>query len=190
MDNNLKIINYLGKHRDEEFTMHQLSLTLQIPYASFHRTVQDMKELLVIKSVGKSKTLGLNTKNAIVISYLAISSEKEKQKFLEKNSLIRIIEKDLNTKDVVILFGSYAKGTETKRSDIDIIVINKKGEKTISFSKYETLFDKEINPMYFKISEFILMLKDQDENVGKQALKDHIILNNPKIFWEVVFDGI
>jgi predicted nucleotidyltransferase len=190
MDNNFKIINYLGKYYDEAFTMHELSQTLKIPYATFYRTIQEMKGLLIIKNVGKSKTLKLNMTNPIIHSYLAISSDQEKEEFIQNNSLIRILEKDLGTKDIVLLFGSYAKGTETKKSDIDIMVINKKGDKKISFSKHETLFDKEINPMFFKEREFILMLRDKEENVGKQALKDHIILNNPKRFWEVVLDGI
>ncbi|MBI5398002.1 nucleotidyltransferase domain-containing protein [Candidatus Woesearchaeota archaeon] len=170
--------------------MHELSRTLRIPYASFYRTIQEMTGLLIIKKVGKAKTLKLNLKSQTIHSYLTISSEQEKEEFIKNKPLIKIIEKDLDTKDIVLLFGSYAKGTETKRSDIDMIIINKKGEKSISFSKHETLFDKEINPMFFKEKEFILMLRDKEENVGKQALKSHVVLNNPKRFWEVVLDAI
>lgn len=190
MDNLFKIVNYLGKHYMEEFTMHQLSKILSIPYATFYRVIKSKENLFEIKNIGRSKVLKLSRENSIIHSYLAISSETEKCEFINSKPLIRIIEKDLNTHDIVILFGSFAKGTDTKRSDIDIIVINKKGEKSISFSKHETLMDREINSMFFKEKEFISMLKDKDENVGKQALKDHIILNNPKRFWEVVLDSI
>ena len=34
------------------------------------------------------------------------------------------------------------------------------------------------------------MLKDKEENVGKQALKNHLILNNPEEFWGCVFNSI
>ncbi len=190
MDNRLKIINYLGKNIDREFTMHELSRTLKIPYASFYRAVQEMNGLLIIKKVGKSKTLKLNLESQTIDSYLAISSEQEKEGFIKNKPLIKIINKNLNTKDIVLLFGSYAKGTEAKHSDIDIIVINKKGDRTISFSNQEILFNKEINPMFFKEREFILMLREKEENVGKQALKGHIVLNNPKRFWEVVLDAV
>ena len=50
-------------------------------------------------------------------------------------------------------------------------------------------FKKKINPLFFMISEFVHMLRDKDENVGKQALKEHIILNNPEGFWEAVLHG-
>ncbi len=55
MDNKQKIINYLGKHLEERFTMHELSKLLTIPYASFYRTIQQMKDLLITETIGKSK---------------------------------------------------------------------------------------------------------------------------------------
>ena len=190
MDNTLKIINHLGKSWPREFTLHELSKTLSIPYATFYSTIQDMNDLVRIRIVGKSKVIGLDVNNKINQSYLAISSEEEKKEYLQKHKTIKIVHDDLNTRDVVLLFGSYAKGEESERSDIDIMVINKKGDKTISFSKQETLLNKEINAIYFTESEFKSMLKDPEENVGKQALKGHIILNNPNRFWELVLDGI
>ncbi len=60
------------------------------------------------------------------------------------------------------------------------------GKKPISFSKYEIIFKKKINPIFITEAEFKKMLRDKDENVGKEALKNHIILNNPQKFWEMV----
>lgn len=190
MDNNLKIINYLGKHVRERFTMHKLSKLLQIPYASFYRTIQQMKDLLIIEDVGKSKTTSLNTDNPIIKAHLAISSDEEKKEFLAKQPVIKKIANELDTKDIVALFGSYAKGKETEKSDMDIMVINQDGKKSISFSKYELLFRKKINPIFVTRREFKKMLDEKEENVGKQALKDHVILNNPEDFWGCVLDAV
>ena len=90
----------------------------------------------------------------------------------------------------MVLFGSYAKNTQVKTSDIDLLVINKDGKRSISFSKYELLFKKKINPIFITKQEFKLMLKDKEENVGRQALKNHITLNNSEKFWGVVLDSI
>ncbi len=188
MDNNLKILNYLGKHKGREYSMHELSKELKIPYASFYRTIQKMEDLLTIKMIGKSKVLQLNFKNPILKAHLAISSEEEKKEFLVKKSIIKKISSELETQSIVALFGSYAKGKETPKSDIDLLVINPKGERDVFFGKYETIFKKKINPIYISEKEFKLMLKDQEENVGKQALKDHIILNNSEYFWECVLN--
>lgn len=189
MDNKLKIINYLGKHLKQSFTMLELSKAVKVPYATFYRTIQEMKDVVTIQTVGKAKTVALDTNNTAIKSYLIISSEEEKKEFLEKHSIIKKIAAELNTRDIVILFGSLAKGTERSSSDIDILVISKKGEKSLSFSKYELLFKKKINPIFVTKSELIRMLHEKDVNVGKQAVENHIILNNSEPFWECVLHG-
>ncbi len=189
MDNKLRIVNYLGKHLGQSFTMLELSKAAGVPYATFYRTLQRMEALVTVRRVGKSKTVALNTDNASVKPYLTISSVEEKQDFLKKQPILGKIASELKTKDVVVLFGSYAKGSETERSDIDLLIISKGGKKSLSFSKYEVLFRKKINPLFVTKSEFEKMLRDRDENVGKQALKSHIILNNPESFWEGILHG-
>ena len=190
MDNKLKTINYLGKNFTNSYTMHELSKILKIPYASFYRTIKEMKDLIIIKTVGKSKTIQLNTKNLVTKAHLTVSSDEEKKEFLDRQPIIKKISNELNTKSAVLIFGSYAKAKETEKSDIDILVINKEGKKDISFSKYELLFKKRINPVFIATKEFKKMLQTEDENLGKQALRNHIILNNPEEFWRNVFDAI
>ena len=68
------------------------------------------------------------------------------------------------------------------------LIINKDGKKTISFSKYEILFKKKINPIFITKPEFTQMLREKEENVGKQVLKKHIILYNPESFWGCVLN--
>ncbi len=190
MDNKHEIINYLGKNLGRGYTMHELSMLVHIPYASFYRTIQKIEDVLNIQVIGKSKVLKLNVGNPIIKSHLIVASDEEKKEFLAKQPIIKKIVNDFDTKDIVVLFGSYAKGKQTEKSDIDIIIINKDGKKTLSFSKYELLYKKKINPVFLTKSEFKKMLKDKEENVGKQALKNHIILNNPENFWGCVLNGI
>lgn len=190
MDNKLKIINYLGKNYNRRFTMHELSKRVSIPYASFHRTVQGMKDVLNVEIVGKSKTISLKINNPIVKAHLTVSSDEERKEFLQKQPVIRKIAAELNTADIVLLFGSYAKNKETEKSDIDLLIINKGGAKSISFSRYELLFKKKINPIFITLKEFKEMLKDNEENIGKQALQNHIVLNNPERFWGLILNDL
>lgn len=190
MDNKHKIINHLGKHPGEKYTMHELSRELDIPYASFYRTIESIKDLLIIEEIGKSKIITLDKQNKVIKSHLVVSSDEERKEYLKRYPIIKKIYQELNTEDIVVLFGSYAKKTQTDKSDIDFLIINNNGKKTISFSKYELLFKIKINPIFITKKEFKLMLKDKQENVGKQALYNHIILNNPEGFWECVFNGV
>ena len=188
MDNELKIINYLGKHFGESYTMHYLSKLLNIPYASFYRSIEQMKDFLITKQVGKAKTITLNLNNSVIKSHLVISSDEERKEFLKKQPIVRKISEELETKDIVLIFGSYAKGKENEKSDIDVFIINKNGKKDITFTKYELLFRQKINPITVSIKEFKEMLKNREENVGKEVLKNHVLLKNPEHFWELVLN--
>lgn len=183
MDNKLRIINYLGKH-DESFTMHNLSSILKIPYASFYRAISRMQDLLIIKPVGKAKVISLGNNQAIP-SYLAVSSFEEKNEFLKANKLLSLLSKELVTDNIILLFGSYANNKQSDKSDIDLLFIGEK--ESISFSSFELLHKKKVNPIFVKESEFKAMLRNPDENVGKQAKKNHIVLNNASGFWEIVW---
>lgn len=187
MDNKFKIIAYLGKNMGNAYTMHELSKAINIPYATFHRTIKAMKDFIIVKKVGKSKTIMLNTENKVITSYLSVSSEEEKNEYLRKQPILAKITSETKTEDIMLLFGSYAKNHQKETSDIDILIINKKGDKTVSFSKYEILFKKHINPIFITKNEFKNMLKEKEENIGKQALKNHIILNNPEEFWRLAY---
>jgi len=187
MDNKLKIINYLGKNIGKSFTMHELSNLTSIPYATFYRTISGMPDLIIKEKAGKATLIEIKAPNPIIKSYMAISSEEEKKEYLKKYPIISKICSEIKGKDAVILFGSYAKKTENEKSDIDLMVINKGGSKSLSFSKYELLFRKKINPIFITEKEFRQMIRDKEENVGKQVLSNHIILNNPEKFWELVF---
>jgi hypothetical protein len=100
MDNENKIINYLGKNLRKRYTMHELSKILKIPYASFYRTVQRMQDLLVIEVVGKAKTIRLDLDNSVIKAHLIIASDEERKEFVEHVKV-----KEFGKEDVVILIG-------------------------------------------------------------------------------------
>lgn len=188
MINFLKIINYLGKNIPQGFTMHELSKLTKLPYASFYRYVHHLAEqkVLFLESIGKAKVVKLNLDHPVQNGHLTNASFEEMCEYISKNPIIKKIVNELKTKEIVLLFGSYAKGKQTQKSDIDLLIINETGEKSLDFSKYEVLYKIDINPIFIKESEFQEMLIDYEENVGKQALKNHIILNNPDKFWRLV----
>ncbi|MBD3318505.1 hypothetical protein GF342_01200 [Candidatus Woesearchaeota archaeon] len=192
MINILKICLFLAKNHDNDYTMHQLSDILGVPYASFYRYVQQLhkQKILNLTKIGQSKIVKLNFSYPVVKAHLVHAAFDEMREFNNQNIQIKKITEELNTKDSVILFGSYAKGTATKRSDIDLLILNNTGKRTVSFSKYETLFKCKINPIFMTYKEFRLMLKAADENLGKQVVKHHIVLNNHDAFWECVLNGI
>jgi predicted nucleotidyltransferase len=52
----------------------------------------------------------------------------------------------LTSPDQIVLFGSYARGDNTEKSDIDLLILKKnlKNSKTITDNLYMSFFDNEI----------------------------------------------
>lgn len=190
MDNSLRIINYLAKNYPAAPTMHGLAKALQMPYATFYRTLKANNDLFIVETVGKAKTVKLNINQDVLAAHLALASWEERKEFLEHHPVIRKICEDLPKDEIVLLFGSYAKGAATERSDIDLLIINEKGKNNASFSKHELLYKKTINPVIVSRKEFELMLQGAEENVGKQALKNHVVLQESQRFWEVTLHAL
>ena len=190
MDNALRILNYLAKNYPAAPTMHGLAKALQIPYATFYRTLKAKSDLFLIETVGKAKTVKLNLTQDVLTAHLVLASWEERKELLKHQPIIRKIAEDLPKDEIVLLFGSYAKGTATERSDIDLLIINKNSEKNASFSKHELLYKKTINPIIVSRKEFEQMLGDTEENVGKQALKNHVVLQEPQRFWEMTLHAL
>jgi predicted nucleotidyltransferase len=190
MDNKQKILLYLAKNNHKKHSILAVSKILDIPYTTTLRSIKQLSNLLNTETIGQTTVVSLNKENDLIIAHLAIASEEEKKEYLQTNNLIQLLSNDITTKDIVLLFGSYAKKTQTKKSDIDMLIINKHGEKTIHFHNQELLFDTSIHPMYFSEKEFVGMIKDKEENVGKQALQHNILLNNSLRFWELILRAL
>ena len=90
---------------------------------------------------------------------------------------------------IILIFGSYAKNTQTKNSDIDLMFIVPDG--------MEELFEKDvhrvarslplpIHPLVFSEKQFLEMTHAHESNVGQEALKNNIILYGIETYYEMI----
>ena len=198
MENRDKLFNYFGLNINESRTIRQISLDIKVPHATLSRLIKKLKKenLISTKNVGKSIVCSLNKNNSITKQYLVLASESYKNYFLGKKPLTRKINdilKDSNSYSA-ILFGSYAASKEQKHSDIDLAFISNSKQKMknlqYELKAIEQIYDVEINTMIFTENQFKDMLKAKQENVGKQILKNHVILHNPELFWNIVYGAL
>lgn len=179
------IVEHLARNADKEYTLHELSKELDMPYTSFYRAIHALTPAIHLRTKGNSKLVRINF-NEYSRACLVIASYKRKQRFLENHPIIAKITQETN--EITLLFGSYAKNTYTERSDIDILVIG--SGKVKRFDKQELLFKKRINVVSVTKKEFRDMLKLSEENLTKQALRNHVILNGHEQFWKEVQKAI
>lgn len=79
---------------------------------------------------------------------------------------------------VAFVYGSIAKGSDTARSDIDLMIIGEKlgySETYSALQKAETILARPVNPNLMTMSEWTKKLKNKNSFVAK-------IMSQPKLF--------
>lgn len=136
-------------------------------------------------------------------SFVKISNQIAEDFLKKRDKIFFIVEKllsvlpkktDFNLLSIV-LFGSLAKGTDFKKSDIDLFILVPSKEKYDEIIDMECValskgFDVEINPIVSEPINLLTMLKDKEHNVAKDILKNKIILFGAEKFWELIFEVI
>ncbi len=186
------IIRYLIENKNAELNILQISKELKMDYKNIHSIIKRLeKESLVkLESFGQSSRVKLISQ----VHPLIFEAEYIRRKELLKNKNLAVMlnnfKNTLKSKCYVILiFGSYAKKTQTKNSDIDLMFIVPDGE--------EDLFEKEIqqtarllplpvHPLIFSEKQFLEMINSRESNVGQEALKNNIILYNIEAYYEMI----
>jgi predicted nucleotidyltransferase len=90
----------------------------------------------------------------------------------------------------LIIFGSYAEGKQKPGSDIDICFLSDSGEMEKKIRPYmneiKLKSNARIDEHYITHQEFMEMLRRDEENLGKQIYKKHILAFNGAIFYEAI----
>lgn len=160
-------------------------------------TVNALKkeDVLTEEKIGKSGLLKLNLNNDLTFDYISIANH-HKIPLLVKSSL------DLLKKEIleetpffsVVIFGSYVSKTQTKNSDLDIAIFienesnKKKLQSIVNSVKLKSKI--ELDTQIISKEEMLEMLASKQENLGKQIAKKHLAVYNPKIFYEIIKEGM
>src|SRR3989339_576463 len=102
-------------------------------------------------------------------NYVHLSEIYKLNKLLDKSPQMSIILEDVKnnfSKGMIILFGSYAKGNETKNSDIDIYL-------ETNDNKIKNKIKELNSKLSIKIGEF-----DLNSLLIKEIIKNHVIIKN------------
>jgi|SRR3989344_1474168 len=165
--------------------------------SSYQRVYDAVKSLagegvLSIEEAGKSSQISivLNQKS---ISQLAFLDE---QAAAQKN--IPNFNKIISIKEIsnylIIVAGSYAKGNFKKTSDLDLIIVIPDDRDIVKISKIvenqTLLFLPKIHLYVFNNKNFIDMLLSKEENYGKEIFRNHLILKNAYIYYELLKEAI
>lgn len=178
----LKIILEFGRYPYKEFYLNELSKNLKIGLGRTKTILEKLekKGVLEKKRDGNRILFKLNPSKQITFEVIRISNlnrlsslPEEFKSIVEKFSskYKEILKEELTS---IVLFGSVAKGTAKKQSDIDILVIAKKEINKKRKEELRKIFS-DILDIYFRISQEQIYTEKEFEN--EYSIGDDFLIN-------------
>lgn len=200
----LKIIGLMRREINKGLTIMEISKKLNIGYRPAHNHITQMEKERIIKvsKIGNSKECRLNLEHPKTKHFLQELDIERKERIYNKNPklksaieplIFKLTENYISEILSIVLFGSYAKGSSNKQSDIDLMFIvndlkNKNLRESIEreCASYQYSHNTKISPLITNIEEFKKMLNSKELNVGKEARESGVSLYGHELFWRLI----
>lgn len=148
----------------------------------------EAKKIISSKKFGKTRVYSLNFEKEEVKTAFFFYAKQKLRTFSIKHPVICNALSKLDDEHIEFLavFGSYAKGTQTKKSDVDVLCISskKEDEREISSLKYETNFD--FAPVVVPKAEF-KKIKKENEVFWEDLVSFGIIFKGYELFYSEAY---
>ncbi len=152
--------------------------------------------ILASEKVGNNILYRLNLESEKALGYAGFISEylgwsRKHMPYADIEKLLKKIPTDYFT---LLVTGSYAKGTQKKESDLDLVIICDDFKDPRSIYA-ELRHDAEMNlpPIHLYIfteKDFLAMLLDKKPNYGKEIVRNNIILSEGRAYYKILSKAI
>jgi predicted nucleotidyltransferase len=176
-ENHLKVISLFTLGYNKNLYIREVNRLLNISPRTAQLILNSLESKGILESIfrGKIKSYFLR-KNSTSKNYLILAESYKTTLFMDKNPLVgEIIEKILPLiSGIGLIFGSYAKGTQNKESDLDIFVIGYiENNKIREISK---TYQIEINLVVYPLEKYKSVINK--DILVKEVLENHIAIKN------------
>jgi predicted nucleotidyltransferase len=188
-DNTIKVIMALLEDGGQKKSIKQLSNDLNMNYSNVHTIVKKLQraKLISLEKYGGAYECRLLKK----VDPLIFHAEYLRcQDLLNQNKNLKILNSKLNSLKfpfIAIIFGSYAKGTKSKTSDIDLMIISESDKEKI-FERIVNLLPLDIHLVAFNYDQFLSMANNREFSVVSEALNRNIILIGIEDYYRMLED--
>lgn len=188
MKNRLKLFVFLMENKGVEFTIKGISEKLKMNYRIVHVEIKALEEMGAIKV---RKAAGANLCSFIyALTPLAFEAEEARKEALLKDKNLKVIYNRIKEIQdpfyILLVFGSYAAKTQSKKSDIDLCLITDSNYVRSNAERTISQIPLNVHFITFTKDEFLSMLKTRKQNVGHEIAKNNIILKGVEEFYELV----
>jgi predicted nucleotidyltransferase len=185
-----KVMEVLLPQPFKSYSIRQISELIKISYALVHQSVDSLthKKIIKAKKVGNSWICQSNL--SADSQSLAVFSLTHSIKFLKKvkfGFLIDELKEKLNDFIyIMILFGSYAKGEATQRSDVDLLfVVQNDGDIENIDKKVKLILSATNFKVDFEVITVSWLLKmfEEKNSVGREVLEGSLVLHGAEQYY-------
>ncbi len=185
MDNEkLNILQLLIENQEQQYSIRQIALQRKINYKSAYQAVHKLlKEGIV--DLSKYGNIHLCTFKQH-FNPMVFAVEDHRRQVLLKNKDFKVMYnrlKAINQQFVLLLFGSYAKKTQTKHSDMDLLLISNQPE---AIKTQVQLLPLPIHLTIISYADFQTMLKSKEFTVVSEAVKKNILLFGVEDYYRMI----
>ena len=183
-----RVLRHLLETRGREQSIRQIAQATRTDYKNTYLAVKGLvrEKAVSVEQFGHSKRVRLARLSPAL---MAAEVERREALLADKGLAVMLdqLMRDLGTSlSVLLLFGSYAKKTQRKGSDIDLMLIVPDGREEQSEKKLHaslSLLPLPVHALVFSESQFRRMLSSEGQNVVKQAVACAVILHNIESYY-------
>lgn len=186
----LKILGlYLDDYK-KSLHMREISRETKIDVKAIQLQLKKLEKINVLSSIirGRNKDYQLNLNNITTKYYLVMAETFISIIYLKRHFLIKKIVEQIENKvhDPLILFGSFAKGTYTKDSDVDVFLIGDKKININSIIEATDMVGRKISLKSTSRQQFLEGLRNNDPLI-KEIVSNHIVLKGADQFSDIMW---
>ncbi len=188
-ENHLRVLSLFTDGFDRECYIREVERLADISPRTAQLILEDLENRGIVESKKRGKIKGYRLKkNRSSQRYLVFTEQYKMIAFLEQNLLIKEMIDKLKefVRGIGIIFGSYAKGSADKDSDLDIFVAGDYDAEEVE--KISKIYGVEIGVKCYPLKTFKKTMRY--DVLIKEVLKKHMVFLNPEQFvTEALKDG-
>ena len=182
-NNQFRILEAFLRNLGKQLFMREIGRLSGLDIKIISRELKLLLENNILDYEQRGKIKLYHVKNTIESETMIVATEAYKtREFLDMYDELKLPLIGLNKKTDFIIFGSYAKGSENKNSDVDIVIFSSKS------SILEALlekFQKKLHKQYIKFEEFSL-LYEKNSVLTREILRSHVLFGKHKEIAQMV----
>jgi len=188
MKTEIKIIKQFIENKQPK-TIREIAKQIKADYRITYLAMRNLieKRVILVETIGKSSLCKINEEYYSIEIYQA--EDERRQEILKNRNIkqlyIEVMSKAKTSSFIWLLFGSYAKGKETKTSDIDLLFVSNEDNFESKMTNILSLLPLKTHLLVFAEEEFIRMKDSKKPNVIQEAIENNIIMYEIEAFYRL-----